>query len=169
MKAMHIGELIQIDHMDIELLGVKHFKAICPLTKIVVEQAYTRATSDIAAKFLRFVQEKLPFPIKSIQVDGGSEFMGTFEKECKNQGIPLFVLPPRSPEYNGHVERGNATVKYEFYYRYDDPKGLGCIQKSLQKFVDFYNGFRPHQALQYLTPLQYYKKLTNGDLQSHMC
>ena len=48
---------------------------------------------------------RMPFPIKVIQVDGGSEFQDSFEEECQRRGIKLFVLLPRSPKLNGHVER----------------------------------------------------------------
>ena len=57
----------------------------------------------------------MPFPIKVIQVDGGSEFQDCFEAECQRRGIKLFVLPPRSPKLNGHVERAQRTHTEEFY------------------------------------------------------
>jgi transposase len=170
MKATKPGELLQIDHMSITLVAgtiVKHFKAVCPITKFTTEQVYGSATSVVASKFLEHVKQTLPFPIHSIQVDGGSEFMGEFEEKCKDLGIPLFVLPPRSPEYNGNVERGNSTVKYEFYVQYTGPLGLHVLRKNLQKYVGSYNSYRPHQALQNLTPLQYYQQ-TWGGTQSHM-
>ncbi|MEE9273671.1 MAG: hypothetical protein V3U57_10475, partial [Robiginitomaculum sp.] len=53
--------------------------------------------------------DKTPFTIKSIQVDGGSEFMAEFEQACEDVNIPLIVLPPSRPTYNGGVERGNRT------------------------------------------------------------
>ena len=164
MKAQNPGELVQMDHATIQLdCGkiVKHFKAICPVTKLTAEKAYASATSDIASEFLIFAQEQLPFQIKSIQVDGGSEFMGAFEASCQNKRIDLFVLPPRSPKFNAHVERGNGTVKYEFYYAYDGPPVFGVINQRLQKFVEFYNTYRPHQSLDYDTPMEFYKKLSN--------
>jgi len=59
---------------------------------------------------LEYVQ-KVPFKIKSIQVDGGSEFMAEFEDACQELNIPLIVLPPASPKYNGGVERANRTFR----------------------------------------------------------
>lgn len=162
MKSAKPGELIQIDHMSVLLTpgtSVKHFQAICPFTKIIVEQAYSRATSNCAKDFLVYVKEKMPFPIRSIQVDGGSEFMAHFEDECQLNNIPLYVLPPRKPKYNGSVERGNGTAKYEFYYQYDGRCTIVAIRKALKHFMSIYNTFRPHQALQYQTPWQYYESL----------
>lgn len=164
MKSQKPGELVQMDHATIKLDSgkvYKHFKAICPITKITAEKAYCTATSEIASEFLQFAQEQLPFKIKTIQVDGGSEFMGVFETSCKNKGIDLFVLPPRSPKFNAHVERGNGTVKYEFYYDYNGPSALSIVNLRLQEFVKYYNTFRPHQSLNYDTPMEFYEKLTN--------
>jgi putative transposase len=43
--------------------------------------------------------------------------MAEFEEACCALGIALFVLPPRSPKLNGHVERMQRTFKEEFYTR----------------------------------------------------
>ena len=59
--------------------------------------------------------KRMPFPIQAIQVDEGSEFHGAFERESQERGITLFVLPPRSPRLNGHVERAQRTHTEEFY------------------------------------------------------
>jgi hypothetical protein len=38
----------------------------------------------------------VPYKIRSIQVDGGSEFMMEFEETCRELDIPLVVLPPEN-------------------------------------------------------------------------
>ena len=73
------------------------------------------ATSRSAKRFLEELLEKAPFPTLSIQVDGGSEFRQDFEDFCEERKIPLIVLPPAKPTYNGGVERGNKTFREEFY------------------------------------------------------
>ncbi|NCU33092.1 MAG: transposase, partial [Candidatus Moranbacteria bacterium] len=155
MKSHSPGELIQVDHATIQLDSgaiFKQFTAVCPFTKYAADQVYTQATSTLAADFISHMQSVFPFKIKSIQVDGGSEFMGDFEYACKIKKIDLFVLPPRSPKLNGAVERGNGTVKYEFYYQYDGPPKLEILRYRLKEFNIFYNKVRPHQALHYSTP-----------------
>lgn len=162
MKAKKPGDLFQIDHMSVFLAAgfrVKHFQGVCPVTKIVVEQVYSNATSRTAEQFLKHVQATLPFPLKSIQVDGGSEFKKDFEQSCEKLGIPLFVLPPKTPENNGAVERANGSAKYEFYTFYTGQLTLFSLRKKLNIYVEKYNSYRPHQALQYLTPLQYYSSI----------
>ena len=80
---------------------------------------FSNATSKSAKKFLLSFVAKAPFPILSIQVDGGSEFMAEFEEACAELCIPLIVPPPKKPQYNGGVERGNRTFREEFYNRSD--------------------------------------------------
>lgn len=160
MKARYPGELIQLDHMSITVPGIgpiKHFNAVCPITKYIVHHAYKEANSRNAADFLKLMQQSFPFNILSIQVDGGSEFMATFEEACFNAKIPLFVLPPRSPELNGTVERGNGTAKYEFYAQYNAKPTMHILQKKLLEFAHFYNSVRPHQSIGLLTPKQFYE------------
>lgn len=86
MKANNPGELVQIDHMSVikHNLSMKEFSAWDPITKTIVADITSNASSSAAAKFLRKVIKDMPFPIKSVQVDGGSEFMKDFEFECKN-------------------------------------------------------------------------------------
>ena len=120
-------------------------------------RAYCRQTSFCAALFLDYLQSKLPFKIKAIQIDGGSEFKKDFEKACQEKGILLFVLPPRSPKLNGHVERANRTHREEFYEVEEIELSLIEHNKQLERWQDTYNYIRPHQALDYLTPYEYYQ------------
>ena len=162
MKATQPGEMIQIDHMTVALAPqsmVKEFKAICPVSKQLVARVYRQATAHNGRAFLRALIEDLPFPIKSIQVDGGSEFMAEFEAECERLNIPLYVLPPKRPQYNGCVERANGTSRGEFYPFYDGALTIAAINKALKKYQRLYNDYRPHQSLDLLTPNEYVQQL----------
>ncbi len=66
----------------------------------------------------------MPFPVKAIQVDGGSEFMAEFEAACQAKGVALYVLPPRSPQMNGAVKRCNGAWRDQFYETYELPEGV---------------------------------------------
>jgi len=158
MKAVNVGELIQIDHMSVDLPKLKpgkHFNAICSISKYAVSKTYWQATSHNAENFLKFLIKTMPFPIRSIQVDGGSEFKGDFELACEKLNIPLYVLPPRSPEMNGCVERVNGTFKDEFYAMHSSFQSVDDFIGKLIKFTDFYNETRPHHSLRLLTPNQF--------------
>ncbi len=106
--AKEPGDIVEVDTLDVRPLpGVvlKHFTARDIVSRWDVLEAHSRATSNTASGFIDVLLKRMPFPIKAIQVDGGSEFQGAFEMECQRRGIKLFVLPPRSPKLNGHVER----------------------------------------------------------------
>ena len=157
-KTMNLGERVQIDHMSVCKNGikVKHFQSWERQSKHIHAHAYSNATARSAKRFLQELLEITPYPILSIQVDGGSEFMADFEDFCAQMAIELIVLPPAKPTYNGGVERGNKTFREEFY---DSSKlqadSVGAVQNELKKAVDKYNTYRPHFALQGLTPMEY--------------
>jgi len=112
------GDIVEVDTLDVRRLpGVasKHFTARDIVSRRDVLEAHTRATSRTASAFIDTLLERMPFPMKAIQVDGGSEFQDLFEAECQKRGIRLFALPPRSPKLNGYVERAQRTHTEGFY------------------------------------------------------
>jgi len=152
------GELVQVDTLDVRPLpGVvlKHFTARDVVSRWDVLEVHTRATATVAARFLETLKVRLPFPLKAVQVDGGSEFEAAFEEACQEKGIKLFVLPPRSPKLNGCVERAHRTHTEEFYEVTDFPLEMAPLNQELQAWERVYNTVRPHQALGYLTPQQF--------------
>lgn len=161
-KSTKPGELIQIDHMVLNLyngLKIKEFRAVDPTTRLSISRIYSSANAINAREFLKEVRKEFEFEIESIQVDGGSEFMGEFEDYCEEEKIKLYVLPPRSPKMNCYVERANETYRYEFWNVYEIPDTIEETRKMLRKFEYKYNCERMHQSLNYLTPMEYYYTL----------
>ncbi len=97
----------------------------------------------------------MPFPVRAIQVDGSSEFEAVFEEECQRRNIKLFILPPRPPELNGGVERAHWTHTEEFYEVTESSFDIAELGKELLEWERVYDRVRPHQALNYLTPLKF--------------
>jgi putative transposase len=157
-KDRVMGERVQIDHMTVTKNGitVKHFQAWDRVSKFIHANVYSHAKSSSAKRFFLDLLEKAPFKIHSIQVDGGSEFRADFEDACADLGIPLLVLPPRKPQYNGGVERGNRTFQEEFY---ENPTlladSIGHMRYELSNALNIYNSYRPHFNLKGLTPIHY--------------
>jgi transposase InsO family protein len=152
------GDLVQVDTLDVRSLpGVilKQFTGRDIVSRWDVIEAYSRATAQSAARFLDTLQSRMPFPLQALQVDGGSEFFAEFEAECQKQGIRLFVLPPKSPKLNGAVERAQRTHTEEFYEVTESSWTVGELNRELLAWEQTYNTIRPHQALGYLTPLQF--------------
>jgi putative transposase len=160
-RAEAPGDLVEVDTLQIRLVPNEiryQFSARDVICRFDAIRAYKHQTSLKAAHFLHYLRKKFPYPIRAIQIDGGSEFKDQFEEECKAKKIPLFVLPPRSPKLNGHVERSNRTHREEFYEVYDVDLDLEEHNKQLAKWEHIYNYIRPHESLDQLTPYQYYRQ-----------
>lgn len=97
----------------------------------------------------------MPFPIRALQVDGGSEFATGFEAACQRRSLRLCVLPPRSPRLNGHGERAQRTQTEGFYECYEGDLELSALRPALRAWEDTSNHVRPHQALGSLTAAEF--------------
>jgi len=160
-QAKEVGDIVEIDTLDVRPLPgmlLKHFTAHDVISKWNVLSVYSRATATTATHFLDILKERMPFPVKAIQVDGGSEYAAIFETDCQRRGIRLFVLPPRSPKLNGGVERAHRTHTEEFYEVTDSSFELAELRNDLLEWEKIYNTIRPHQSLGYLTPLKYLER-----------
>lgn len=152
------GDLVQIDTMEVRPepgIVLKQFTTVDMVSRWSVPTIASQATARNATHALEALIERSPFPVRAIQVDGGSEFMAEFESACQDRGIQLFALPPYSPKLNGHVERANRTFRDDFYDCSTCEPTIEGFTSDLRTAEDIYNTIRPHQALGYLTPREY--------------
>jgi putative transposase len=155
------GDLVALDTKQVRpARGVvlQHFSARDLVSRWDVLQAHARADAHSARTFLEALLHRMPFPIRAVQVDGGSEFAAEFEQACQVRRLPLFVLPPRSPKLNGHVERAHRTHNEEFYEVTPQRWNLLELNRQLLAWERTYNTIRPHQALGYATPLEFLQR-----------
>ena len=163
------GDLVEVDTLDVRPLPnviLKQFTARDVVSRWDVVEVHNRATASLAAKFLDTLTARTPFVLRALQVDGGSEFHAEFEAECQRRHIRLFVLPPKSPKLNGAVERANRTHTEEFYEVTDCAWTVEKLNQQLIQWERIYNTVRPHQSLNYLTPLQFLQQ--NGIVQKNL-
>lgn len=157
-KATRPGMLVQIDTLheySHTLRKRMHFSAIDPVTRYAHAHVGLSGSSTAAAAFLKECLDTWPHPITSIQVDNGSEFMGAFERICRERSIDLVTIPPATPKANAHVERLQRTFRDE-HYAYEPPSlDLAEANTLLQGYLDYYNHQRPHHALAMSTPMAY--------------
>lgn len=166
------GDLVQLDTLDIRPLPgivLKHFTARDIISRWDILEVHSRATASTACHFLDNLQKRLPFKVRAIQVDGGAEFEAQFEVECQRRDIKLFILPPRSPELNGYVERAHRTHTEEFYEVTESSFDIAELRADLMRWEETYNKVRPHQALGYLTPLEFIEQLKEKQRKEVMC
>lgn len=81
-------------------------------------------------------------------------------------GFQISMTEQSDPLENAIAERINKTIKEEF----TDEKEisfttLAVAKKQISQFIDFYNHYRPHRSIDWLTPAEAYK--TEGKLKRH--
>jgi len=163
-QARAPGDIVEVDTLDVRPLPglvFKHFTARDVVSRWDVLELHRRASAKGAAAFLDAIEARMPFPVRAIQVDGGSEFRADFEAECARRQILLFELPPRSPKLNGSAsggERAQRTHTEEFYEVWDLTWTVAELNRDLQAWEQVYNTVRPHQSLGYRTPEQFLRE-----------
>ncbi len=156
------GDLVEVDTLDIRPLPDRVWKqstARDVVSRWDVLELGRQARARDAVGILDALAERMPFGVRAISIDNGSEFMADFEAACETRGIRLFVLPPRSPKLHGAVERANRTHTEEFYEVTDTEPDIEAFQAGLREWEITYNTIRPHQSLGHLTPAEYLASL----------
>ncbi len=163
-EIVNPGDLVEVDTVHVYPLPGRRryqFTACDCVAKHTARIAASTITARAASKVLNAIEDRFPYKIKAIQIDGGSEFKAEFESECQKRGILLFVLPIRSPKLNGVVERMQRTSREEIYDLKPMPLTLEEHNQLLVQEDHIYNFIRPHDSLDLLTPNEYYlTKLT---------
>jgi transposase InsO family protein len=155
---------LQMDtkHVTPELSGlpftVFEYAAIDILSRYKLAVILPDISSESASLALEFFLKWFPFPVKYIQTDNGLEYQFQFEDTCRKHNINHYFIHKNSPNENAVIERSFRTDQDEFYYWLEDiPEHMGQLNEWLQKFINEYNTWRPHQALDYKTPIEFVK------------
>jgi transposase InsO family protein len=96
--------------------------------------------------------------VAAIQSDGGSEFLGAFGLAVEELKLTHYFNRPNYPQGNGRVERSFRTDEEEFYQVEELPANMGRLETALLAWNRVYERVRPHQALGYKTPEQFYQE-----------
>lgn len=132
------------------------FTALEDKTKLGYARVYTSNSSRKAADFLKRLAYLSAGEVKIIHSDNGSEFAKEFARTCQELKIEQVYSRPRTPRDNPCLERFNWTVQDEWLSLSEI--GLDEIEeanKDLTPWLIEYNSERPHEALDYRTPLEY--------------
>jgi len=82
------GDMVQVDTIQIRFRNSEiryHYSARDAISRWDCGRAFRRATSFTAAIFLEYMEKKFPFPIRAIQIDGGSEFNSICHPACSSR------------------------------------------------------------------------------------
>lgn len=162
------GDRVQVDvkFLDPQLFSGKRyyqFTAIDDCTRNRILRIYDHNSVKSATDFIEQVRRALPFAIKQVQTDNGSEFSEPFSWHLQDLGIVHRKTKVRSPEENGKVERSHRTDDEEFY-RVNRFVSIQHCMKLLKQWEKEYNERRPHFSLHGKTPKEYLQE----KLQNHV-
>lgn len=162
------GDRVQIDVKFLDNLAFTgkryyQFTAIDDCTRFRVLRIYDHNTVANATDFIKQVKTALPFAIKQVQTDNGSEFSESFSWHLEDLGISHRKTKVRRPEENGKVERSHRTDEQEFY-GLNRFVSVHHLKRLLRSWGKEYNTKRQHMALGGKTPSQYLEE----KLQNHI-
>jgi len=100
--------------------------------------------------------KRFPFKIACENTDNGNENNGVFRGQLQEDDVFHFYSNIGTPTDNPRVERSHLTDELEFYQRGGLKRTFEEQKKALVEWEYFYNFKRPHQALGYLTPMEFH-------------
>ena len=131
----------------------------------IVKDKKASTMTYFMARSLSWFKQLYNFEFKKIMSDNGTEFKGTLEREhpfetmCQELGIKHIYTKPYRPQTNGKIEAFWKIIKKEFVYpnSFDSEKDLVV---NLGNYLFEYNHLRKHGGLNYETPFDKLKKVT---------
>lgn len=127
------------------------------LTRIRAMELTEGSRSEDSVTAFRNSKERLPFNVACENTDNGSENKQKFREELQKENVFQFYSNTGTPTDNPRVERSHLTDDKEFYEKGGLKKTFEEQKKALSDWEHFYNFQRPHQALGYLTPIEFYE------------
>lgn len=122
------------------------FTAIDDCTRYRVLRIYDYNKVANATDFIDQVGQALPFAIKQVQTDNGSEFSEAFSWHLADLGITHQKTKVRSPDENGKVER-SYRIDGEELYGVNRFVSIQHCMKLLRHWEQEYNYDRSHSSL----------------------
>lgn len=158
-------------HVDTVIFTLPHggyrylLTAIDDYSKLAYARLYTTHSSKQTADFLRRLHFLTEGEIINLHHDNGTEFQKDFEAACKQLSLPQWYSRAYTPKDNAVLERFNRTIQEEFVDIIDiDVDEIQVFNARLTDWLIEYNLIRPHQALDYQSPLNYIDKEHNNVL-----
>lgn len=156
-KEPRSGFLIALDTIVLHVYGQRRYilTGLDVYGKIAFARMYPGHGSAYAADFLKRIYYLLDGKIENIQTDNGSEFAKYFVRAVETLKLTHYHSRVRTPKDNPVDERFNRTLQDEFISLGHLTSDCGIFNRELTEWLIEYNFNRPHQTLNYLTPIQF--------------
>jgi transposase InsO family protein len=164
-KPTKAGQLIEVDVKHLPSIGTKRygFVAIDVFSKQVCVHVGSTISSAQGALAWRKAVHKLGLP-DAVLTDNGSENMGAFEQLVATQPVEHYWARPHTPKDKPHVERFIGSLERECIQWGGLAIDVAEQQQIINQWLNKYHSYRPHQALNYLTPNEYRAKLKDEEV-----
>lgn len=113
--------------------------------------------TQTAIELHKEAKKRFPFKVACENTDNGFENNNDFSKALKKENVFHFYSNVGTPTDNPRVERSHLTDDLEFYHKVGVSNDLRIQKERTQDWEDRFNLKRPHQALAYLTPMEFYR------------
>src|SRR5471032_672347 len=164
-------------HMDIKYLPQMPdeterrylFVAIDRATRWVFLRIYPDQTEASSVDFLQRLIKVSPIKIVKLLTDNGSQFTDRFtskakapsgnylfDRSCVSLGIEHRLIPPRTPQMNGMVERFNGRISE--LVKQTRFRSAAELETTLHDYLQAYNHHIPQKALGFQSPVDSLKK-----------
>lgn len=154
------GSLVEIDVKVLNTLGrtFYQFTAIDTCSKKKFIKIYSRKTANCGLKLVKEMISFYPFRVCHINSDNGGEFLAECDAYLNEKKITHYFSRARTPEDNPMVEATIKADEYEFWAWGNLCSTVEELNIKAKLWMDKFNNYRPHQALNYLTPTEYLKR-----------
>lgn len=155
------GFIICLDVVVIHWNGLKRyiFTAIDKYGKFAYARMYKSKSSLSARDFLLRLRFLLDGQVPRVGHDNGSEFGKYFQETCQTLGIEQYWNRVKTPKDNPDCERFNQTLQNEFLSLGNFHSNPLIFNQKLTEWLIEYNFNRPHETLDYKTPIDFSKVL----------
>ena len=147
-----------LDFMSDALADVRRFRTLNVLDDynreaLGIEVDYSLPAQRVTRLLDQLVQRHgKPERLRS---DNGPEFISQILQDwCADKNVALHWIEPGKPTQNAYIERFNGTLRREVLNA-NVFSNLAQVRRTVNAWLVEYNTERPHQALQFMTPVEY--------------
>jgi len=155
------GSLVEIDVKVLNNFGATNyqFTAIDTCVKMKYIEIFSTKSAVCGQRFVEHMLNYFPFRVRHINSDNGGEFLSECHAYLEMRKITHYFSRARTPKDNPMVENTIKADEYEFWVWGNLSTTVQELNKKAKLWMEKFNTYRPHQALNYLTPMEYYEKI----------
>ncbi len=157
-QPLEKNKVWSIDFMSDSLWDGRRFRLLNIIDdynrEVLAIEADTSLPALRVVRVLERLKERIGLP-ERIRVDNGPEFISdTLDRYCRDNNILLMFIQPGKPTQNSLIERCNGSIRRELLNAYIF-RSLSEVREKTEEWRIDYNNFRPHDALNDKTPVEY--------------